>query len=101
MTSTIWKFELQVTDVQRVRMPVGSRLLYVGAQDRGGPWVSLQPTLWALVDPNAPYVDRLIAVVGTGNPAPDVDDEDSIYVGTAICGALVWHIFDGGENHAI
>jgi hypothetical protein len=51
---TIWKYELKVTDVQHVEMPAE--------------WI---PTLWALVDPDAPMVRRLIAVVVTGNPVFD------------------------------
>lgn len=106
MTGTIWKFELDIKDVQRVRMPEGARLLDVQAQhisewgqNEARSYDALM--LWAHVDITRPIVERLIAVVGTGNPAPDVDDENSVYVGTAICGAFVWHVFDGGENHAV
>lgn len=98
MSSTIWKFELDVTDVQRVRMPAGARLLTA----QGQPVMhQTLPMLWALVDPSQPTVERLIALVGTGHPAPDIDDDGSVYVGTAICGLFVWHVFDGGENHAV
>ena len=98
MTSTIWKFPLQERDVQRLRMPEGARLLYVDAQDPGGPYPQLWLTLWAQVDPSKPTVERLIAIVGTGDPTPDADDPSAIYVGSAICGAFVWHVFDGGES---
>lgn len=105
--NTIWKFELRETDVQRVRMPAGARLLSVQGQlieewyEGGNARRVTAPMLWAQVDTDAPTVERLIAIVGTGNPAPAVDDEDSIYVGSAICGPFVWHVFDGGENHAV
>lgn len=86
----IWKYELEVTDVQRVAMPEGARLLSVQAQGAA-------PMLWALVDSRAPIADRMIGIVGTGNPAPD-DDVDAVYVGSVMCGAFVWHVFDGGER---
>lgn len=87
--TTIWKYELDVTDVQRVKMPEGAMLLHVGAQVH-------TLCMWALVDPLAAVVNRLIAVVGTGNPAPGPIDV-AVYVGSAQVGSFVWHVFDGGE----
>lgn len=104
---TIYKYELALRDVQRVRMPAGAVLLHVGTQRIATLEVvsSYAATadvlmLWAHVDPSAKVVERLIAVVGTGNPAPD-DLDEAKYVGTTQCGAFVWHVFDGGENHAV
>lgn len=88
--TTIWKYPLQVTDVQWVSMPEGARLLYVDYQ-------AGDLSLWAMVDSKAPLRNRLIAVVGTGNPAP-TDQDGASYVGTAISGSFVWHVFDGGEQ---
>lgn len=98
--NTIWKYELRVTDVQKVEMPSGAQLLHVAGQEvseyrPGMAWHEVVPMLWAKVDPDAPMTQRLIGIVGTGNPAPD--DDEGVYVGTAICGALVWHVYDGGE----
>lgn len=97
---TIWKYELAITDAQLVAMPAGAELLHVGAQrmevhepGQAGVWDAL--TLWARVDVSAPMVGRLIAVVGTGHLCPNPDE--GVYVGTAQCGAFVWHVFDGGE----
>lgn len=87
---TIYKYALDITDVQRVEMPAGARLLHVANQRD-------ELCLWALVDAARPTVDRFIGVVGTGNPAPDIDD-DADYVGTAQVGSFVWHVFDGGER---
>lgn len=100
---TIWKFELSVTDVQRVPMPMGAVILtareqHVSERSEVMAREADVPMLWALVDPDAIKVDRIIGIVGTGNPAPDPDEDGGIYVGTAICGPFVWHIFDGGEG---
>lgn len=95
---TIWKYELRVTDVQQVEMPAGARLLHVAGQEviEWRPGIARhEPMLWAKVDPDTPRVNRLIRLVPTGYPAPD--DDESVYVGTAICGGLVWHVYDGGE----
>lgn len=91
--STIWKYELEVTDIQRVPMPAGARLLSVQGQPVGNATVLM---LWAQVDPTQLDADRVIAIVGTGNPAPDVGDDTAVYVGTAVCPPFVWHVFDCG-----
>lgn len=102
---TIYKYELALRDVQRVKMPAGAVLLHVGTQRiatlevvSGYSATADVLTLWAYVDTAAPMVDRLIGVIGTGNTAPD-DLDGATYVGTAQCGAFVWHVFDGGDNH--
>lgn len=89
---TIWKFPLEIVDEMAIEMPVGARLLTVQVQ--GG-----TPTLWALVSPQAPKVQRRIRIIGTGHPLRLADDLS--YVGTvqtigAYGGDLVWHVFDGG-----
>lgn len=85
---TIYKYPLKRAGVQKVTMPHGARLLHVAMQNG-------QPTLWAHVDDGVVRVDRLIAVIGTGNPAPDPDESE--YVGSVFDGPFVWHIFDGGQ----
>lgn len=82
---TIWKYELELTDIQFVSMPFGSRLLSVGNQDG-------KLCLWALVDPDKAKVDRQIEVIGTGNPIPKYAGECD-FIGTAIISPFVWHVF--------
>lgn len=85
---TIYKYVLDVEDEQQLPMPKGATILHVAS-------VSDQVTLWALVDPDAPVVNRKFVIHGTGH---DVTEPDQ-YVGTAITmnGRLVWHVFDRGE----
>ncbi len=82
---SIWKYELQVTDAQVVRMPVGARILTVQVQRD-------TPCLWALVDEEAKREPRVIRMLGTGNPF----DADGTYIGTIQThhAALVWHVFE-------
>lgn len=96
--STIWKFPLNlygpdgnVTDRPVVDIPEGALILTLCLQ-RG------QPTMWAVVDPDAPMAQRRFVVVGTGQPMPD---EPTVYVGTWLSdedGTFVFHVFDQGEE---
>lgn len=81
---SIWKYELQVTEAQVVRMPAGARILTVQVQRN-------VPCLWALVDEQAKREPRVFRVFGTGAP---FDAADAAYVGTFQDGALVWHLFE-------
>lgn len=78
---------LEITDEQNLMMPEGAEILT--AQIAGG--ASL--CLWALVNPDAPKQRRVIEILGTGNPAPDVERR---YISTVQMagGALIWHIFE-------
>ena len=84
---TIWKYPLEVTDIQHVIVPRGARLLSVQIQGK-------TPCLWALVDPEATKHSRAIITLGTGNPAPNVL---GAFLGTYQMhgGALVFHVFEG------
>lgn len=87
----IWKFSLQITDRQTVTMPVGANILSV--QDQVG---GLQ--LWAIVNPDAEREQRVIEIVGTGNPMVDIEKENlaRFHIATVqVRGvALVWHVFE-------
>jgi len=82
----IWKWELDVTDMQTVMMPAGAKLLDV--QIQGGTCC-----VWALCDENNPKIPRHIAIYGTGNPMPAQPGE---YIATfqLHAGALVFHAFE-------
>ena len=92
--STIWKFPVELTDMQAVEMPRGARILDV--QSHSG-FLDSPLQLWALVDPDADKCRRRIAVRGTGHPV-DADVRRSTYIATVQQGSLVWHVFDLGES---
>jgi hypothetical protein len=81
----IWKYKLEITDLQSVQMPVGAIVLSVHRQ---GPDLCL----WSMVDPSEPMQARHFEVHGTGNQMPDGGKR--LYVGTVVVGALVWHVFE-------
>lgn len=81
----IWKYKLEIIDTQVIEMPGAVRLLSVQMQGH-------DLCLWALVDPNADKAERVISIVGTGY---DIEmSEASQYIGSAIDGVFVWHVFD-------
>ena len=82
----IWKFKLEITDVQVVRMPAGAKILSVANQDGN-------LCLWAMVHTESPNVDRKIEILGTGNPIP-LYRAPRTFIGTAIIGRFVWHVFE-------
>lgn len=89
----VWKFTLAVEDLMMVSMPKGAQILHFATQG-----AAETPCVWALVDPAAPNVGRVFRLVGTGHKIGM--DGDPRYVGTIHVrgGALVFHLFDCGEN---
>jgi hypothetical protein len=82
----IWKWTLDLVDVQTIEVPAGAKLLSVQVQQD-------KIQLWALCDENAPKEPRRIALYGTGNPMPDNPSE---YIATfqMYNGHLVLHAFE-------
>ncbi len=85
MTATIWKFPIPAGDEITVDMPDGAVILTVGG-------VRDEAFVWAMVDAEAPFVGRRLAVRGTGHPLGEVGD----YIGTfmLLSGSLVFHVFE-------
>lgn len=84
---TIHKFELQVTDLQKIKMPVRRRVLT--AQVQNG-----TICLWAQVDTESDMEEREVSIIGTGNPLPENHEEYTYLTSVQMRGGLfVWHIF--------
>lgn len=83
---TIWKYELNFTEIQAIEMPDGAEILTVQTQRD-------VPMLWAMVDPEAPKVTRHIRTICTGQEFQK--PVNLRYIGTSqICeGRLVYHVF--------
>ncbi len=85
----IWKYPLEMTDLQIIAVPLDAKILTVQPQGDNC-------SLWALVDETAPEshkVIKRIAIYGTGNPMPEKPGE---YIATfqMAGGALVFHAFE-------
>lgn len=84
--NTIFKWALQETDVQTINVPEGTTFLHVGEQNG-------VLCLWGMTNMSGGTIPRTIAVVGTGNWAPTIDE--ATYIGTVqMSSGLVWHVFD-------
>jgi len=88
MEKRIWKYQLEVVDVQNILMPKGAEILTIQVQYG-------EPCLWALVDPKEEVEKRTIEIFGTGNPI-SVDMEMRKYISTfnLLDGGLVFHAFE-------
>lgn len=80
---TIYKYKLNVIDKQIIKTPQYGIILSVQEQDD-------QLCLWVQVDTEAPEVERIIRVIGTGNHLPD----NLCYIGTVQQKPYVWHIYE-------
>lgn len=86
MAATIWKFPLApMANEVRVPMPKGAVILTAAA-------INDDPFVWAIVDPDAPIIERELSIRGTGHDLGTVGG----YIGTFVLygGSLVFHVFD-------
>jgi len=86
---SIWKYNLETTDIQSVEMPLDAELLSV--QTQGG-----EPQLWCLVDMEEPKALRKIRIIGTGNPIEDGFNSKYIDTYQLKDGNFIFHAFDLG-----
>ncbi len=97
----IYKYPLEIKDVQTIEMPTESKILSVGVQSENGGFLddiifNEQPVIWVLVDLenyNTPKTTiRTIHIIGTGNPIPEIQLK---FIGTVqMSKGLVWHVFE-------
>lgn len=85
MMFTVWKAILKPADVQEIEVPEDAELLTAREQFN-------KICVWYKCDPDNPMTKRRIAIVGTGQAAP----EGARYVGTGFLegGHLVLHVFE-------
>ena len=83
----IWKFKVNTTGDTELQMPAGARVIHVAGNPTGLTGVYL----WAIVDPATALETRRFKSVGTGF---GFDEFGLEHLGTAICGAFVWHVFE-------
>ena len=87
---TIFKYPLEMQDLQKIEAPKGAKFLRVQMQE------SLDgPALWAYVDSDADPEERVILITGTGKEIK-VDPKKLRFLDTFQMsdGALVWHVFE-------
>lgn len=83
---TIWKYELEITDHQQIKMPGPAVPMAVMKQGN-------RVCLWAEVDPSLKDNIYEVFIVGTGRPVPQFSNAK--YTGSVIDGPFVWHVWFG------
>ena len=81
---TIWKYKLEIADVQEVGIPLNANIIHAGADPIGG------LCLWAEVDTDIPPCTRTVYLRGTGHPLPPPEAK---HIGSAVFGPFVWHVY--------
>lgn len=88
--TVIWKYTLDTTDTQKIKMPFGAQILTVQSQKDN-------VCLWALVDPSEQDEEKIIETHGTGNEMYlGSANVVRVYIGTYQLhdGDLVFHVFE-------
>lgn len=86
----IFKYKLEINDVQHISMQEGAKILTVQTQQG-------RPCLWALVDPDEDSrEDKIILTFGTGHEILCPNENTLEYISTYQInnGALVFHVFE-------
>ena len=85
---TIWKFELETINEQKITIPTGAELLSVQTQYGA-------PCLWALVDTESINESRYFEILGTGHMMDNIKYNRK-YIGTYQLhqGSFVGHLFE-------
>lgn len=87
MLHSIYKYPVRVTDINKVEMPKGAKVLSVQMQ-RG------VPCIWALVDPAAEMETRMFFMFGTGHPVEYAEGLRFIGTFQLVDRELVFHLFE-------
>jgi hypothetical protein len=86
---TIWKYELEPQQNQKVKMPKGAVVLHADEQRD-------EICIWCEVNPDALQEDRQIDVYDTGFQMDDAIIENSRYVSSVKLrnGTLIFHVYE-------
>lgn len=88
MKNKIFKYELEITDLQTISTPIGSEV--ISAKEQNG-----KLCIWALVDLRCGNIDKPIRIVGTGHDIEfNIGDYSFYFVDTVVMSnGLVWHVY--------
>lgn len=92
---SIWKYGVEPAAAKQILMvPKEAEILSCGMDAYG------VPSIWVLLDTDAPAVPREYYVVGTGWDLSFMDDCTSalMFIGTIKDGPYMWHVFVGDES---
>lgn len=94
----IYKYQLEITDRQTLKLPFGAKILSVETQTSGG-ITDTRIVLYALVDPDAIVEERIFIIHGTGHPM-EPQEINYPFIGTvSVGGVLMFHVFEEKEGN--
>lgn len=89
--TAIWKFKLELSSEQTIKVPCGARPLC--AQPQAG-----SICIWMQLEANdKPLTERSVRIVGTGHP---FEAQGLQYIGSVQIQSFVWHIYIEEESNA-
>lgn len=94
MSKSVWKYSLDITDVQTIEMPEDVEILSVQMQ---------KDTLcmWVFIDPAKDLILKTFYIIGTGHLIDNnaITDIEKQYIGTfqTGSGSLVFHVFEEAQ----
>lgn len=96
MAKIIYKFKIDISDIQEIEMPFGSEILKIDTQlgiDGSHKFPSDCLQMWCKCPIDSTKIKRTFVVVATGS---EFDDEGLKYIDSVIFKAtnLVYHIFE-------
>lgn len=83
---TIYKYPIEITDSQVIKLPKEYRVLTVQIQNNN-------PFLWALVDTDNDLEDAEILIIGTGHGIQNIETMEYISTIQVNNGKLIFHVF--------
>lgn len=90
MAKRVFKYPLEIVDIQSLIVPLDSVIRHVGLQGTNGALFA-----WVEVDDNLVNIDQLrtIVMAGTGHPLPE-RELNFITTVQMYSGGLVWHVYE-------
>ena len=90
---SIWKYNVEpAAFAQLLMVPEKAEIMSCGTDAEG------TPSLWFLVDTNAPVSPLEYYVVGTGWDLDFMKNRGLMFIGTIKDGPYMWHVFVGDES---
>jgi len=80
----VFKYQVEaLPTAQTLNVPIGTKFIHLALDPSGALCV------WAIVEEDAPLMDVVVFIVGTGNKIP----ENTVHVASCIDQFWVWHLF--------
>lgn len=80
---TIYKYPIEITDEQKIQMPLDAKVIHAGLDPNG------IPCIWAMASSHLADHSHYVYVRGTGHEISD----SRRHIGSFVEGPFMWHVF--------